>query len=120
MVAVARLITLFLEGVLHQFINGIGVVGLMAALAAGFLRAPWWSVFVLTIGFGVGVEYYFAEPIQISDKAQSASERLLWILLIYFIVSAFGYLAGRMGRRHMERRGKAAPKPTPKPAPKRT
>jgi hypothetical protein len=111
MLKILRLVTLFFESILHQFINGIGVLGLMAALAAGFLRAPWWSVFVLTFGFGVGVDLFFDPRIAISDKSASASERLLWLLLIYFFISVFGYFAGRLWRRQMERRGKAAPHP---------
>lgn len=111
MLKILRLITLFLESILQQFINGVGVVALLAALAAGFLRAPWWSVLVLTLGFGIGVAFYFPAEIAISDKAASASERLFWLLPIYFMISAFGYFAGRLGRRHMERRGKAAPHP---------
>jgi hypothetical protein len=111
MLKILRLITLFLESVLQQYVNGIGIVGLLAALAAGFLRAPWWSVFVLTFGFGVGVDLFFDARIAISDKSASASERLLWLLLIYFVNSVFGYFAGRLWRRQMERRGKAAPHP---------
>ncbi|ATQ68224.1 MULTISPECIES: hypothetical protein [Methylosinus] len=109
MLKILRLLALFLESILQQFINGIGIVGLMAALAAGFLRAPWWSVLVLTFGFGVGVDLFFEGQIAISDKSASASERLIWLLLIYFFISVIGYLAGRLGRRHMERRGRAAP-----------
>jgi len=122
MLKILRLITLFLESILYQFVNGIGVLGLMAALAAGFLRAPWWSVFVLTFGFGVGVDLFFDPKIAISDKSASASERLLWLLLIYFFISVVGYFAGRLGRRQMERRGKAAPQPkikSPRTAPSR-
>jgi hypothetical protein len=110
MLKILRLITLFFEGVLQQFLNGIGIVGLMAAVAAGFLRAPWWSVLVLTLGFGGGVAFFFPDVITVSDKAASASERLFFMLAIYFVLSLVGYLAGRLGRHQLERRGKAAPR----------
>ncbi|WP_159728089.1 hypothetical protein [Methylosinus sp. Ce-a6] len=110
MVFVVRLITLFLEGLLQQFINGVGVAALMAALAVGFFRLSWWkSVLILTFIFGFGVEYLFEDWIKFSDKAQSASERWAWMLLIYFFIVFVAYWTGRYGRRHLERRGKAAP-----------
>jgi hypothetical protein len=113
MVKIFRLITLLFEGLLQQFVNGVGILALMAALAAGLLRAPWWSVPVMTVGFGLGARYIFEGWLRFSDKAESASERWGWMLLIYFVITVVGYASGRIARRQLERRGKAAPRPIP-------
>lgn len=120
MVAIVRLITLFLEGIGQQFINGVGIAALLAALAAGLLRVSWWkSQLILSVVFGLGVEYVFDGWIKFSGKAAGAGERWPWMLLIYFVIVFVGYWSGRFGRRHLERRGKGAPNAAPRAAPGR-
>ncbi len=107
MVNIVRLITLTLEAVLLQFINGIGFVALFLAVAAGYFRAPSWSVPVLAVVFGFGVEHFDGWA-RLSDKTESASERWGFMLLIYFLIAFVGYLTGIFSRHHLERRKKAA------------
>lgn len=107
MVKIVRLVTLTLEAVFLQFVNGIGFVALLAAVAAGYFRAPSWSVPVLAVAFGFGIEY-FEGWVSFSDKAESASERWGFAVLVYFLIAFVGYLAGIFIRRHLERRKSAA------------
>jgi hypothetical protein len=107
MVKIARLFTLTLEAVLLQIVNGIGVVALLIALAAGYFRAPLWSVPVLAVAFGSVVEH-FDGWVSFSDKAESATGRWAFSVLIYFLIALVGYLAGIFGRRRIERRKKPA------------
>lgn len=105
MVTIARLIALVLEGIFLQFAQIVGLVALLLAAAAGFLRAPSWTVPVLAFVFGLG-----AEQLQFGagllDKAASASERWGFTVSIYFLIAFAGYLGGVYARRHLEKRGR--------------
>lgn len=107
MVFVARLVTLTLEAILLQFVNGIGLVALLIAIALGFFRAPFWSALALSLVFGIGVDF-FEGWASFSDKAEGASDRWAFVVPIYLLIVLSGYLAGVFGRRHVERRKKKA------------
>jgi hypothetical protein len=105
MVKIFRLVTLFLEVLLQQFVNGVGIAALMLAVAAGFLRATPWSILALALVFGLGVDP-FERWFHFSDKAESASLRWLLMVGVYLVIALGGYLTGVFCRRHLERRSR--------------
>lgn len=107
MVFIARLVTLTLETILLQFINGIGLVALLVATVAGFFRAPLWSILVFALVFGISVEY-FEGWVTFSDKAAGASERWAFVIPVYLLIVLAGYFTGVLGRHYLERRKKKA------------
>ncbi|PWB80852.1 MAG: hypothetical protein C3F11_16815 [Methylocystaceae bacterium] len=107
MVYFVRLVTLTLEAVLLQLVNGIGLVALSVAAVAGFFRAPLWSIFVFALVFGFGVDF-FEGWVSFSDKAAGASERWAFVVPIYLLIVLSGYLTGVVGRHYVERRKKKA------------
>lgn len=94
MSALARLAALTVEAVFLQLFHGAGFVALVVALAAGYLRVPSWCVPALAAAFGFGVDR-LAEGAGMSGKAASATDRIAFMIFVYFVIAAAGYIVGR-------------------------
>ncbi len=93
-----RAVTLVFNGVLLQFIQLLGFIGLATALTAGALRGPWWTFPIIAVAFGLIAKYLPSLHLSWLAKASSSSERLFFLFAVYLVISAVGYFIGRYGR----------------------
>jgi hypothetical protein len=103
-----RSISLILTAIFLQFIQGVGLAALLIAAAVGYFRAPYWSVPIMATVFGIGVDWLPFEHVELLEKASTSSQRGGFLVIVYFVIMAVGYLAGRYGRHYQEKRKKAA------------
>lgn len=104
MLYLIRALTLVFDGVLLQFLRGVGLVGLVVAMLAGAMRAPSWVAPVLAIILSLVSVYFPNLELWWLAKASSSSERFGFVLLVYFVISVAGYAIGRIARYGWRRR----------------
>ncbi len=102
-----RSISLILTAIFLQFIQGVGLAALLVAAAVGYFRAPFWSVPIMATVFGIGVDWLPFEHVELLEKASTSSQRGGFLVIVYFVIVAVGFLAGRYGRHYLEKRTKA-------------
>ncbi len=107
MVKLIRFIGLISQSIFIQFTQLFGLVAFAVAVAVGYLRLPSWLVPVLAVVFGVVADKFIDESAvsTILEKAASANQRGGFLILVYFVITAVGYVAGAYGRHYY---GKAA------------
>ena len=71
------------------------------------MRLPSWLVPVLAVVFGVVADKFIDESAvsAILEKAASANQRGGFLIVVYFVIAAVGYISGAYGRHYY---GKAA------------
>lgn len=92
-----KAVTLVVNGVLLQFVQLLGLIGLATAMTAGVLRGPWWTAPIIALGFALIADYLPTLHIAWLDKVSSSSERFGFLVIVYFVISAAGWLIGRSG-----------------------
>lgn len=101
-------VTLVFNGVMLQFFQLLGLIGLVTAATAGALRGPWWTAPIIALGFALLADYLPTLHIPWFDKVSTSSERLGFLIIVYFVISVAGWVAGRYGRHlWLKRRTKA-------------
>lgn len=105
MMKLFRLGALVSQAIFLQFIHLVGLGAFLVSAAAGYFRAPSWSVIILGIVFGVGVDKFVdvADVTGLLDRAQKASERGGFLIIVYFVIALVGYIVGAYARYHHEK-----------------
>lgn len=93
-----KAVTLVFNGVMLQFVQILGLIGLATALTAGLLRGKWWTAPIVALGFALIADYLPTLHIPWFDKVSSSSERFGFLLIVYFVISFVGWFAGRYAR----------------------
>jgi len=101
-----------------QTIHVVGLLAFAAAAALGWYRKPSWLVPILAVALGVAADklFAFSDVVDLLEKAHKSEERGGFMIVVYFVICAVGYVAGAYGRAHFF----SGPQPLPeaKPAPK--
>lgn len=106
MVKLIRFIGLISQSIFIQFVHFFGLVAFVAAAALGWLRLPSWLVPILAVVCGV-VSDKFVDESSVStllEKAHNANQRGGFLIVVYFVICAVGYVAGAYGRHYMRNR----------------
>lgn len=107
MVKLIRFIGLISQSIFIQFAHLFGLVAFLIAVAVGYLRLPSWIVPVMAVVFGVFADKFVDESAvsTILEKAASANQRGGFLILVYFVIAAVGYVSGAYGRHHYSKAG---------------
>ena len=113
-----KFLALVSEAIFLQFIHVVGLLAFLAAAALGWYRKPSWLVPILAVACGVAADKLFAggDVAAMLEKAHKAEERGGFMIVVYFVICAVGYIAAAYGRAHFF--GDTLPPPDAKPAPK--
>ncbi|MFO1125174.1 MAG: hypothetical protein U1E25_07790 [Methylocystis sp.] len=125
MVRLVRFVGLIIQAILVEFLHVFGLVAFVIAAALGFFRLPSWLVPIVGIICGVIADKYVdqSEIVGLLEKAASANERGGFLVIVYIVIVALGYVAGAHSRRWLQLRKiaeatpAAAPQPSPAPKP---
>lgn len=122
MLRLVRFVGLIAQSILIEFIHVFGLVAFLFAAALGYFRAPSWLVVVVGVASGVIADKFIdqSEVIGLLERAASANQRGGFLVIVYIIIVAVGYVSGAYARVWMIRRkaAAAAPPPAAAPAPK--
>jgi hypothetical protein len=105
MLKLIRFIGLVSQAIFLQFVHLFGLVGLLAGIAIGYFRLPSWIVPIVAVVCGVIADKYvdLKDITGLLDKASAASERGGFMIVVYFVIVAVGYLLGAYGRHYLNR-----------------
>ena len=118
MVKLIKFLALVSQAIFLQFLHVVGLVAFLAAGALGWYRKPSWLVPILAVALGVAADKFFPESdlAGLLEKAHKAEERGGFMIVVYFVICAVGYVAGAYGRVHFFDGAQALP--VAKPAPR--
>jgi tetrahydromethanopterin S-methyltransferase subunit C len=121
MVKLVRFIGLIIQSILIEFLHVFGLVAFLLAAALGYFRLPSWLVPIVGVICGVIADKYIdqTEVISLLERAASANQRGGFLVIVYVIIVAVGYVSGAYARQAMNRRkiAQATPSPAAKPTP---
>lgn len=121
MVKLVRFVGLVIQSILIEFMHVFGLVAFLLAAALGFFRLPSWLVPIVGIICGVIADKFIdqSEVVGILEKAASANMRGGFLVIVYVVIVAVGYVIGAYSRQwlHQRKIAQAAPAPAPKPNP---
>lgn len=109
MLKLIRFIGLVSQSIFIQFVHLIGLAAFVAAAALGYFRLPSWTVPLLAVASGVIAEK-FTDQSSVSallEKASLANQRGGFLVVVYFVICAVGYVAGAYTRHHIRNKGGA-------------
>lgn len=122
MVKLVRFVGLVIESIMIEFLHVFGLVAFLLAAVLGFFRLPSWLVPIVGIICGVIADKFVdqSEVVSILEKAASANMRGGFLVIVYIVIVAVGYVVGAYARQwlHQRKIAEAAPAPKPSPAPK--
>jgi hypothetical protein len=109
MLKLIRFIGLVSQSIFIQFVHLFGLVAFIAAGALGYFRLPSWTVPIVAVAFGVIAEKFIDESsvTAILEKASLANQRGGFLVVVYFVICAVGYVAGAYARHNMRNKGGA-------------
>ena len=115
MLKLIKFLALVSEAIFLQFVHVVGFLAFIAAGALGWYRKPSWLVPILAVALGVAADKFFPESDVASmlEKAHKAEERGGFMIVVYFVICAVGYVAGAYGRVHFFSGAQALPAPKP-------
>lgn len=109
-----RFIGLVSQSVFLQFMTVLGPVALLISILMGYFRLPSWLVPIAAVIFGVIADKLAgAEVIGVFEKATAADKRGGYLIVVYFIITAVGYVAGAYGRHHYGKKPDSPAAPPP-------
>jgi cbb3-type cytochrome oxidase subunit 3 len=102
-----RFIGLVSQSIFIQFLHLFGLVAFLASAAMGWLRLPSWLVPVLAVICGVISDKFIndADVNSILEKAHNADQRGGFLIVVYFVICAVGYVVGAYGRVYARSKG---------------
>jgi hypothetical protein len=105
MLKLIRFIGLVSQAIFLQFVHIIGLVGLLIGIVIGYFRLPSWVVPIAAVVCGVIADKFvdLSDVTGLLDKASAASERGGFMIVVYFVIVAVGYLLGAYGRHYVKR-----------------
>ncbi|MBI1981299.1 MAG: hypothetical protein HYS63_07085 [Methylocystis sp.] len=121
MVKLVRFVGLIIQSILIEFLHVLGLVAFLIAAALGYFRLPSWLVPIVGIVCGIIADKFIdqSEIAGLLEKAASANQRGGFLVIVYIVIVAVGYVVGAYARQKLHRRktAQAAPTPAPKPNP---
>lgn len=107
MLKLIRFVALLSQSVFIQFIQLFGLAAFVVAAAVGYLRLPSWSVPIMAVVFGVAADKFISQGDVngLLEKAGAAGQRGGFMIVVYFVIAAVGYVAGAYGRVHFKAKG---------------
>ncbi len=110
MLKLIRFIGLVSQSIMIQFAHLFGVVAFAAGAALGYFRLPSWSVPILAVVCGVASDKLLDQEsiTGLLEKAHSANQRGGFLIVVYFVICAVGYVVGAYGRHYQRKRITAA------------
>ncbi len=115
MLKLIRFIGLISQSIFIQFTHLFGLVAFAVAAALGYFRLPSWIVPIAAVIMGV-LSDKFVEQSDVTtllEKAHNANQRGGFLIVVYFVIMAVGYVAGAYGRHYYLRAKGGAPAPAP-------
>jgi hypothetical protein len=103
MIKLIRFIGLVSQSIFIQFVHLVGLGAFLAAAVMGYFRLPSWCVPIAAVICGVLADKFVDES-QVSsllEKAASANQRGGFLIVVYFVIVACGYIAGAYGRYYL-------------------
>ncbi|MGJ0505872.1 MAG: hypothetical protein ACR652_01800 [Methylocystis sp.] len=103
MLKLIRFLGLVSQSIFIQFVHLFGLIAFVASAALGWFRLPSWLVPILAIVCGV-ISDKFVDESSVSsllEKAQNANQRGGFLIVVYFVICAVGYVAGAYGRHYL-------------------
>ena len=100
MLKLLRFIGLVSQSIFIQFVHLFGLVAFIGAAAIGYFRLPSWLVPVFAVVCAVFADKFVDESAvtAILQKAAAANQRGGFLIVVYFVIAAVGYVAGAYGR----------------------
>jgi len=107
-----RFVGLVSQSIFLQFVHLVGLAAFLLGVGAGWIRLPSWLVPILAVACGVLVDKYvdLADVTGVLDKAGAANQRGGFVIVVYFVIVATGYVTGAYGRKHWNDRKAGAAK----------
>jgi hypothetical protein len=107
MLKLIRFISLISQATFLQFAQFFGLVAFAAAAVFGWYRRPSWWVPVMAVAFGVISDKYIDQTALsgLLEKAHNANQRGGFLIIVYFVICAVGYVAGAYGRQYLRNKG---------------
>lgn len=107
MLKLIRFIGLVSQSIFIQFIHLFGLIAFVASAALGWYRLPSWLVPIVAVICGVVSDKLVDESAvtAILEKAHNANQRGGFLIVVYFIICALGYVAGAYGRHYARDKG---------------
>jgi hypothetical protein len=105
MLKLFRFIGLVSQSIFLQFVHLVGFAALAVGVALGWFRMPSWLVPIVAVVIGVLADYYFdlADVTGILEKAGTANQRGGFVIVVYFVIVAVGYVVGAYGRSYRKK-----------------
>lgn len=106
MVKLIRFIALISQSIFIQFVHMFGLAAFIISAAMGYFRLPSWTVPIAAVIFGVVADKFIDESAvsALLEKAASANQRGGFLIVVYFVITAVGYISGAYGRHYIKNR----------------
>ncbi|MCQ4188553.1 hypothetical protein [Methylocystis suflitae] len=106
MIKLIRFVGLIIQSILIEFIHVFGLVAFLLAAALGYFRLPSWLVPIVGIICGIIADKFIdqTEVVSLLEKAASANQRGGFLVIVYIIIVAVGYVTGAYARHALHRR----------------
>lgn len=110
MLKLIRFIGLVSQSIFIQFVHLFGLVAFAGAAALGWYRRPSWWVPIMAVACGVLSDKFIDESgvTSLLEKAHNANQRGGFLIVVYFVICAVGYVAGAYGRHYVRDKNLAA------------
>jgi hypothetical protein len=107
MLKLIRFIGLVSQSIFIQFVHLFGFVAFAASAALGWFRLPSWLVPIVAVVCGVISDKFVDESgvTALLDKAHTANQRGGFLIVVYFVICAVGYVVGAYGRHYARGKG---------------
>ncbi|NUJ81510.1 hypothetical protein HUN39_16065 [Methylocystis sp. FS] len=115
MIKLIRFVGLIMQSILIEFLHVFGLVAFLLAAALGYFRLPSWLVPIVGIICGIIADKFIdqTEVIALLERAASANQRGGFLVIVYIVIVAVGYVTGAYARATVHRRKIAQATPTP-------
>ena len=115
MIKLIRFVGLIIQSILIEFLHVFGLVAFLLAAALGYFRLPSWLVPIVGIVCGIIADKFIdqTEVIALLERAASANQRGGFLVIVYIVIVAVGYVAGAYARATVHRRKTAQATPSP-------
>ncbi|MBG0801234.1 hypothetical protein IYW40_07015 [Methylocystis sp. H4A] len=115
MIKLIRFVGLIMQSILIEFLHVFGLVAFLLAAALGYFRLPSWLVPIVGIICGIIADKFIdqTEVIALLERAASANQRGGFLVIVYIVIVAVGYVAGAYARATVHRRKIAQATPSP-------
>jgi hypothetical protein len=110
MLKLIRFLGLVSQSIFIQFLHIFGLVAFGASAALGWFRLPSWLVPILAVVCGVVADKFLDETAvaDLLERAHNANQRGGFLIVVYFVICAIGYVVGAYGRHYARGKGLSA------------